>query len=310
MRASMVVASIFNWLGQSTQKIKQLTYKKLLRCFVGPVAFLMPQRLNTEMLRVKVASRPKLARCLSSTASEAVRTVPYLEYARSARQDVAEVMRQLEGSHSERLHGLSSMALEIWPKEAPQWRLAGEVVPQEIEAKALQQEMWELSKEETSGEARAAMLRVLCGIRSRPSMRLAASVAKDGLVWKINLQELCKCIAALAHSGWHPMPKDSILMIFAKEGLQRLAAGAKLLDGELRVSRHGWESPADERSLPQQSSAESLEQLLTVHGAALALNLQSSASGLTSELRKRVVRNEKFLGCKDGLQGARYRSIG
>ncbi|CAL1152011.1 unnamed protein product [Cladocopium goreaui] len=227
------------------------------------------------MLRVNLA--PKFARCLSSTASEAVRTVPYLEYARSARQDVAEVMRQLEGSHSERLHGLSSMALDIWPKESPQWRLAGEVVPQEIEAKALQQE---LSDEGTSGEARAAMLRVLCGIRSRPSLRLAESVAKDALVWKINLQELCRCIAALADSGWHPMPKDSSLMIFAKEGLQRLAAGAKLLEGKLRVSRGWLEGP----------QIEALEQLLTSHRAALALNLQSSASGLTSELRKRVLR--------------------
>lgn len=30
-----------------------------------------------------------------------------------------------QGSPCERLHGLSSMALELWPKESPHWRLAG-----------------------------------------------------------------------------------------------------------------------------------------------------------------------------------------
>eukprot|EP00434_Breviolum_minutum_P031387 symbB.v1.2.027757.t1/scaffold2735.1/size73862/5 len=205
-------------------------------------------------------------RCSTSATSEMARTVPFLEYARSARQDVADLIQQLEGSPCERLHGLSSMALELWPKESPHWRLAGEIVPLEIEARKLQEEMKEKekgqdTKDGISDAARAEMLRVLCGIRSRPSLRLAELLlVGKGLAFKVNLEELSKCVCAVAEASWHPLSKDSAVSLFATEGMLRLDEGAKLL---------------------------ATEQLLTLHRSAQRLGLKSP--GIRTELRRRVL---------------------
>eukprot|EP00913_Durusdinium_trenchii_P009954 g9343.t1 len=67
-------------------------------------------------------------------------SVPFLDYANSARQDVAEIMHELEGSSAEQLHALSTMALDVWPSESPHWRLAGAVLPEKIQARRLQQD--------------------------------------------------------------------------------------------------------------------------------------------------------------------------
>ncbi|CAK9029531.1 Hypothetical protein SCF082_LOCUS18829 [Durusdinium trenchii] len=150
------------------------------------------------------------------------------------------------------------MALDVWPSESPHWRLAGAVLPEKIQARRLQQEL--SSDEAVSAGARASMLQALCNLRPRTVLSLAESVA-EGLAWKLSLEELSRCLAALAAASWHPLPKESKLQKFAEQGVERTVQGARAL---------------------------TLEQLVTAHAAASTFGFESQS--LAAELRRRVLR--------------------
>ncbi|CAE8603796.1 unnamed protein product, partial [Polarella glacialis] len=164
--------------------------------------------------------------------------VPFLGFAQSARRDVAGLLGQLEGPDwVQRLHALSSVALDLWPSDSPHWRVAGSVVvpPEVSSSKRFAQELADalrvrkspVTSEESASTfsashglgptARATVIRALCELqggglatRSNAHVLLASLVdnkgvtqaRKDsGLAYQVSVQELCQCILALSESS-------------------------------------------------------------------------------------------------------------
>eukprot|EP00931_Biecheleriopsis_adriatica_P046932 TRINITY_DN27012_c0_g1_i1.p1 TRINITY_DN27012_c0_g1~~TRINITY_DN27012_c0_g1_i1.p1 ORF type:complete len:1148 (+),score=248.42 TRINITY_DN27012_c0_g1_i1:73-3516(+) len=221
------------------------------------------------------------------------RPVPFLGHAQSARQDVASLMGQLEGScWVQRLHGVSSIALDLWPPESPHWRVAGPIVipPAVSSSRQFAQELTaQLSVQRRAGdsgaeaqglgpEARATVLRALCEIRGgeaatkRNTSALLASLVdsrgvsgvdkESGLAYQLSLEELRQCICALADSSLalEEALKDSPVRDFILEGTKRLS----------KVS--------DKMALPH---------LLALCNAAKRLRIERS--GTEEELRRRLL---------------------
>ncbi|CAJ1353616.1 unnamed protein product [Effrenium voratum] len=106
-------------------------------------------------------------------------TVPFLEFAQTARQDVAELVDQLQGSYPERLRALSTVVLETWPAESPHWRVAGSVLLPEDRFKQLVQEVKDASAEDLDPSSAAAVLRALCAVHGRTVPLLLDVIVKE-----------------------------------------------------------------------------------------------------------------------------------
>lgn len=192
----------------------------------------------------------------------------FTEYASSARQDVAEVLGTVEGSPAsssssswvKRLHSLSSLALELWPPEAPHWRVAGSMVIPSVQGNpaqyvkelsaALSASSSENPKAESQGLdhlGRASCLRAVSAFQGgaqttqQVTSLMTALVGGSGvqktgvkgmhLEEMLPLEELLSCISAVASSSSQAVirtMKDSPLREFVLKGTRRLLAADEL----------------------------------------------------------------------------------
>lgn len=185
------------------------------------------------------------------------KAVTFTDYASSARQDVASLLEQLEGSAASsswvsRLRAVSSLALDLWAPEAPHWRVAGPLVVPPAHGSStrhVQELATALSVDERNGRegldplGRASCLRAVCAFRggSSTTQRVSSlmSVLVDGggvqnnkgkakrsnLAEQLPLQELLPCIKAISsamplHDG--EKLKDSPVRDFVVKGTNLL----------------------------------------------------------------------------------------
>lgn len=204
---------------------------------------------------LRAAIRPARRSALVRQASAAVRQEAsppssYVEFARAAREDVLAVAEQPEASWAERLHCLSVISLDLWPREAPHWRVAADVALPSSAASWQSQLSSALAVDEPGADGkrkegtsrglepleRAACLRALSAAVAGPKMArritplLAAltdgggvSGSQGGLAQQLPLDELLRCVCALASATSPPRP-DTPLGNFVEQAAQRLSS--------------------------------------------------------------------------------------
>lgn len=152
------------------------------------------------------------------------------------------ILSQLEDSNwVHRLHRLSELALELWPRHSAHWRTAGALVapPSTLASQNAAQDLAAAMSSGVAAQAltslyRAVCLRALCSFRgsSRTGRRIAplmAALVKAGgpnsghstLATDLLMTDLHKCIVAVADIRPLPLP-DSPLRDFVREGAKRL----------------------------------------------------------------------------------------
>lgn len=229
----------------------------------------------------------------------------FVDFAWGAQHDVAAVLALQDGASSvQRLHALSVLALDLWPRESPHWRVSGPLVlPQGASgAKRFAQE----APGSLRPLARASCLRALCAFRGGPQfVRRAmpfmtalvgsggASGSKAGLASQLPLDELRRCIVALA--GVEVPLRDSPLRDFVSEGLQRLKVVAwnmpfsELHDLQVALKQCGIETESLDNELRRRL------RLLTVAASGGATSHSKAHLDLKSDM-------VAFVSCAQAMQ--------
>jgi len=268
---------------------------------------------------------PRGGRQFSELSESQARSPPsagsFLEFGWRAHQDVAAISGDSSASSPlQRLQRLSEVALDVWPREAPQWRVAAPLVAPSLSRTFAQQDRSSFSAAIAAAgltpESRAACLRTLCECHGSP--RLARGVLpmltalvegaeeSHNLANRLPPQELSRCILAIGRAPLLQFPvQDAPLRNFLANGVRRLAGGAaaKMTTTELHelrcaLHRCGLETPHLDTELRKR---------LQHIGDAASQAGQESTGSLEADLAG-IVACSHSLSMADVLRSARVRN--